>query len=95
MTSVRRCATALTLSAAVLSSWCLAVPAASAAGPVLYVGSAGCSDSGTGSQSQPYCTISAAAAAAVAGQTVLVSAGTPTGIPQGTKVHGKMPAQYP
>ena len=26
---------------------------------------------------------------------VLVSTGTPSGIPQGTRVHGKMPAQYP
>jgi murein DD-endopeptidase MepM/ murein hydrolase activator NlpD len=26
---------------------------------------------------------------------VLISAGTPSGIPQGTKIHGTMPAQYP
>lgn len=40
-----------------------------------YVGGAGCSDSGPGTQSQPFCTISAAAHVALAGQTVLVSPG--------------------
>jgi hypothetical protein len=34
-------------------------------------------------------------AAGVSFDRVLVSTGTPSGIPQGTKVHGKMPAGYP
>jgi murein DD-endopeptidase MepM/ murein hydrolase activator NlpD len=34
-------------------------------------------------------------AAGVSFDRLLVSTGTPSGIPQGTKVHGKMPAQYP
>lgn len=52
--------------------------AASAAASVntLYVGGSGCSDSGPGSQGNPFCTISKAASVAVAGQTVLVSSGT-------------------
>jgi parallel beta-helix repeat protein len=49
---------------------------AAAAASTLYVGGAGCSDSGPGTQAQPYCTISEAAAVATAGQTVLVSSGT-------------------
>jgi parallel beta-helix repeat protein len=49
---------------------------ASAASTTWYVGGAGCSDSGPGTQSQPFCTISAAARVATAGQTVLVSSGT-------------------
>jgi len=44
-----------------------------------YVGGANCSDTGSGTQSQPYCTIKAAAAAVTAGQTVLVSRGTYAG----------------
>jgi parallel beta-helix repeat protein len=42
---------------------------------VLYVGGAGCSDSGSGTESEPFCTISAAAAVVVAGQTVQVASG--------------------
>jgi parallel beta-helix repeat protein len=42
----------------------------------LYVGGAGCSPSGPGTQAQPFCTISQAAAVATAGQTVFVSSGT-------------------
>lgn len=34
-------------------------------------------------------------AAGVSFDRLLVSTGTPSGIPQGTKAHGKMPAQYP
>jgi murein DD-endopeptidase MepM/ murein hydrolase activator NlpD len=34
-------------------------------------------------------------AAGISFDRVLVSTGTPSGIPQGTKVHGKMPASYP
>ncbi|QMU75770.1 right-handed parallel beta-helix repeat-containing protein [Streptacidiphilus sp. PB12-B1b] len=42
----------------------------------LYVsGISGCSNSGSGTQTQPYCTISAAAAVVQAGQTVLVAPG--------------------
>lgn len=52
------------------------VASATAGTSTLYVGGPGCSDSGPGSQGQPFCTISAAAAVAAAGQTVLVSAGT-------------------
>jgi PKD repeat protein len=49
-----------------------------AAGSVLYVdgSSASCSDSGPGTSAQPFCTISAAAAHAGAGQTVQVAGGT-------------------
>src|SRR2546421_775917 len=52
--------------------------AATAATSTLYVGGAGCSPPGDGTQAQPFCTISQAAAVAVAGQTVLVSSGTYT-----------------
>src|SRR5215210_5190566 len=54
-------------------------PAAAAAlVPTLYVdeGDANCSDSGSGTATQPFCTIRPAASRVVAGQTVLVSAGT-------------------
>src|SRR5512146_399973 len=53
-----------------------AVTSAAAATSILYVGGSGCSDSGQGTQGQPFCTISKAAAVAVAGQSVLVSSGT-------------------
>ena len=49
---------------------------AAAAASTLYVGGSGCSDAGPGTQAQPFCTISEAAAVAAAGQTVLVSSGT-------------------
>ena len=51
---------------------------ASAVASTLYVnkGASNCSDSGSGTQGQPYCTIKKAATVAVAGQTVLVSSGT-------------------
>ena len=39
-------------------------------------GASNCSDSGSGTAAQPYCTIKKAAAVAVADQTVLVSSGT-------------------
>ena len=54
-------------------------PATAAAGlPILYVDqeNATCSDSGSGTSAQPFCTISAAASRVVAGQTVLVCVGT-------------------
>ena len=46
--------------------------------PTLYVnnGAPACSDAGSGTSAQPYCTITKAASVAVAGQTVLVLAGT-------------------
>jgi parallel beta-helix repeat protein len=61
-----------------LSVSLLAAPAAATPAPVLYVGGSSCSDSGpdAGSAAQPYCTISAAASVAVAGQTVQVAAGS-------------------
>src|SRR5512143_2171127 len=49
------------------------------AATTLYVDNASgsnCSDSGSGTQTQPFCTISAAALKAVAGTTVQVAAGT-------------------
>ncbi|GAA5006159.1 right-handed parallel beta-helix repeat-containing protein [Kitasatospora paranensis] len=67
-------------SAAVLAAGLTAVlglPAPNAAAEqaaTLYVGtpSAGCSDAGSGTQAQPYCSVNTAAAAALPGQTVLV-----------------------
>ncbi len=53
--------------------------AAYAAVTTLYVGGSGCSDTGSGTQSQPYCTIRKAASVATVGQTVLVSGGTYAG----------------
>jgi hypothetical protein len=49
-------------------------PATAAAPTKLFVNknSTACSDSGTGTQSQPYCTISAALSAVQAGQTVAI-----------------------
>ena len=54
----------------------VAPAAAAAPAATLYVDSPGCSDTGPGTATQPYCTISAAAKVAVAGQTVQVGAGT-------------------
>jgi parallel beta-helix repeat protein len=59
----------------------LVLPAASAADPpppVLYVdrGSPSCTDGGSGTATQPFCSIRPAASRVVAGQTVLVSSGT-------------------
>lgn len=51
---------------------------ASAAPSYLYVSGPGCSDSGAGTSTVPFCTIAKAAKVAVAGQTVLVSSGTYT-----------------
>src|SRR6478609_8270351 len=50
--------------------------AASGAAAYLYVGGGGCSDTGAGTATVPFCTIAKAAKVAVAGQTVLVSSGT-------------------
>lgn len=52
--------------------------AASGAATYLYVGGSGCSDTGSGTPTVPFCTIAKAAKVAVAGQTVLVSSGTYT-----------------
>ena len=55
----------------------MALPAQPAlAAGTLYVGGYGCSDNGSGGRYTPFCTISRAAAVAVAGTTVRVSAGT-------------------
>lgn len=54
----------------------LPVGAAAGASPFLYVGGTGCSDTGSGTASVPFCTIAKAAKVALAGQTVLVSSGT-------------------
>jgi hypothetical protein len=53
-------------------------PVVFAASSTLYVdgGSSNCSDGGSGTPSQPYCTIGAAAKAATAGMSVVVNAGT-------------------
>lgn len=56
----------------------LPVGAAAGASPYLYVGGTGCSDTGSGTVTVPFCTIAKAAKVAVAGQTVLVSSGTYT-----------------
>jgi parallel beta-helix repeat protein len=47
-----------------------------AAATTLYVGGTNCSDAGSGTQAQPYCTIGKAALVATAGQTVVVADGT-------------------
>jgi parallel beta-helix repeat protein len=70
-----RVRTALVSVAFLVIAMCLAGPAR-AASSNLYVGGPGCSDAGGGTVSTPFCTISAAAAVAVAGQTVIVSTGT-------------------
>ncbi|MEY9963086.1 hypothetical protein ABIA33_001112 [Streptacidiphilus sp. MAP12-16] len=70
--------------AALLLGAALALPgltgtAAHAVAGTLYVNNAtgaNCSDQGTGTQAQPYCTVVAAAAVVQPGQTVLVSSGT-------------------
>jgi parallel beta-helix repeat protein len=58
----------------------LRIGLATAAGSTLYVdrGNPACSNGGPGTQTQPYCSIGAAAQVAVAGQTVLIGSGTYT-----------------
>src|SRR5206468_6738162 len=65
------------LSLGVVASMLLAKPAF-ASGSTLYVDSANpqCSDTGSGSQTVPYCTINKGASVATAGQTVQVASGT-------------------
>ncbi|HEY6793149.1 MAG TPA: right-handed parallel beta-helix repeat-containing protein [Kineosporiaceae bacterium] len=64
------------LGATALIGTTLYAPAAHAVASTLYVGAHSCSDTGSGTQTQPYCTIAKAAAVAVAGQTVEVAAGS-------------------
>jgi len=58
--------------------WLITGAAAAQTSPVLYVdrGNPACSNSGSGTPTQPFCTISAAATKVTAGQTVQVAAGT-------------------
>jgi parallel beta-helix repeat protein len=70
--TVRRAVTATILAIAAITG----SASSAAAATTWYVGGANCSDSGPGTQDQPFCTISAGATAATAGQTVLVSSGT-------------------
>jgi len=74
----RRAALAAAGTCAALVALGLGAPPAYAVATTLYVGGAGCSDTGTGTQAQPYCTINKAATVAVAGQTVQVAGGTYT-----------------
>src|SRR5581483_12266618 len=71
--------TALVGAAVLVFAGVAGAPGALAAGSTLYVGGAGCSDTGPGTQAQPYCTIVEAAAVATAGDTVLVAAGSYAG----------------
>jgi parallel beta-helix repeat protein len=68
--------TCLPISALVLVLVLAAAAQAGAATMYVNEGSQACADNGPGTIAQPFCTISAAAAAATAGTTVLVSAGT-------------------
>ena len=77
MKRTQRGVTALAVTASVLTmTGVVGAGPAVASGAGYYVGGAGCSDSGSGSQGQPFCTISAAAAVAGAGDTVTVAPGT-------------------
>ena len=69
------------LSVGALCAPALVGTASAALAPVLYVdkGNTSCRDSGRGSVTTPFCTISKGATVAVAGQTVQVSAGTYNG----------------
>jgi hypothetical protein len=68
-------AVSLGLAAALVGVFAVAPQAYGATGTTLHVDnlSASCTDSGSGTRAAPYCTIQAAAAAAVAGDTVLVT----------------------
>jgi parallel beta-helix repeat protein len=72
---MKKSTTAALLLAAGVTAAVLPATAANAA-TVLYVGQTNCSNSGSGTSAQPFCTIGAAAAKAVAGTTVQVGAGT-------------------
>jgi Periplasmic copper-binding protein (NosD) len=70
-------AAAVTASLAVPGGAAAVPPASGTTAPDLFVGNFDgvCSDSGSGTEQQPFCTIGAAAAVAQPGQTVLVAAG--------------------
>jgi parallel beta-helix repeat protein len=76
---MRRLLPGLVALAAALVYAFTAASVANAAVPTIYVGGAGCSDTGQGTQTQPYCTIIKAGTVAVAGQTVLVASGVYSG----------------
>ncbi len=71
---------ALVTSCVAVAAGVLTLPqAAYAQAATLYVGGSGCSDGGSGTSSQPYCTIAKAASIAAAGQTVMVQSGSYSG----------------
>ncbi|MFF1902330.1 right-handed parallel beta-helix repeat-containing protein [Kitasatospora sp. NPDC058218] len=75
----RRTGLAAALVSSVVVGAALPVVAAHAEATTLYVNndaSAQCSDAGAGTQAQPYCTVQAAADAALPGQTVQIAGGT-------------------
>ncbi|MGV9266410.1 right-handed parallel beta-helix repeat-containing protein [Kitasatospora sp. NPDC003701] len=75
----RRIGLAAALVSSVVVGAALPVAAAHAETTTLFVNndaSAQCSDAGTGTQAQPYCTVQAAADAALPGQTVQIAGGT-------------------
>jgi parallel beta-helix repeat protein len=71
----RPVARAFLLAALTTVAWLAPLQSALSVPAVLYVGGTGCSDSGPGTETQPFCTISRGAAVAVAGQTVQVNSG--------------------
>jgi parallel beta-helix repeat protein len=72
----RRISIVVGAATATLLGLAITAPPALAAVTTLFVGGANCSDTGQGTQTQPYCTINKAASVAAAGQTVLVASGT-------------------
>ncbi|WP_441250162.1 right-handed parallel beta-helix repeat-containing protein [Kitasatospora sp. McL0602] len=82
----RQLATAVVVASTGLVGAGWALPAAAETGSTLYVSkSAACSDTGPGSQAQPFCTIQAGADAAKPGQTVLVEP-TTGGYPESVRI---------
>jgi parallel beta-helix repeat protein len=75
MTGTRRTVGTILALVAGAASTAFASPAYAMPSTV-YVGGIGCSDTGPGSQTTPFCTIKAAAAVATAGTTVVVAPGT-------------------
>ena len=71
--------TLASLALSVMAAVGLTAAPAAAAQSVFYVGGPGCSDSGPGTQTQPFCTISKGASTATAGQTVIANTGTYSG----------------